>query len=85
MIGGGFGTAAFELLLPSAREIVRREALWPAGHQNECSMATARDMFCCTFGLHELAKFTLPSWPLPASSSCANAPLVQSAASTAMS
>jgi glucokinase len=31
VIGGGFGTAAFELLLPSAREIVRREALWPAG------------------------------------------------------
>jgi glucokinase len=31
VIGGGFGTAAFELLLPSTREIVRREALWPAG------------------------------------------------------
>jgi glucokinase len=31
VIGGGFGTAAFELLLPAAREVVRREALWPAG------------------------------------------------------
>ncbi len=31
VIGGGFGTAAFELLLPSAREVVQREALWPAG------------------------------------------------------
>ena len=31
VIGGGFGTAAFDLLLPSAREIVRGEALWPAG------------------------------------------------------
>ncbi len=31
VVGGGFGTAAFEQLLPSAREIVRREALWPAG------------------------------------------------------
>ncbi len=31
VIGGGFGTAAFEQLLPSAREAVRREALWPAG------------------------------------------------------
>ena len=31
VIGGGFGTAAFDLLLPAARETVRREALWPAG------------------------------------------------------
>ena len=27
MIGGGFGVAAFEFLLPSAREVVIREAL----------------------------------------------------------
>jgi glucokinase len=31
VIGGGFGTAAFDLMLPTARETVRREALWPAG------------------------------------------------------
>jgi glucokinase len=31
VIGGGFGVAAFELLLPAARETVLREALWPAG------------------------------------------------------
>jgi glucokinase len=31
VIGGGFGTAAFELLLPAAREVVEREALWPGG------------------------------------------------------
>src|SRR6185503_8946786 len=43
------------------------------GHQNECSMATPRVTFCCTFGLHELGKLTLPSFPLPASSSCAKA------------
>src|SRR5262249_26803537 len=48
----------------------------PCDHQNECSMATPRVTFCCTFGLHELGKFTLPSfctdW-LAASSSCARA------------
>lgn len=31
VIGGGFGIAAFDLLLPAAREVVRREALAPAG------------------------------------------------------
>lgn len=31
VIGGGFGVAAFELLLPTAREVVVREALAPAG------------------------------------------------------
>jgi glucokinase len=31
VVGGGFGVAAFELLLPSAREVLRREALVPAG------------------------------------------------------
>jgi len=31
VIGGGFGIAAFELLLPAAREVLRREALDPAG------------------------------------------------------
>jgi glucokinase len=31
VIGGGFGSAAFELLLPGVREVLRREALEPAG------------------------------------------------------
>jgi glucokinase len=31
VIGGGFGIAAFDLLLPSAREVLRHEALSPAG------------------------------------------------------
>lgn len=31
VIGGGFGIAAFDLLLPAAREVLRREALEPAG------------------------------------------------------
>jgi len=31
VIGGGFGVAAFELLLPAVREVVVREALAPAG------------------------------------------------------
>ena len=31
VIGGGFGIAAFDLLLPSAREVLEREALPPAG------------------------------------------------------
>jgi glucokinase len=31
VIGGGFGIAAFDLLLPSTRELLRREALVPAG------------------------------------------------------
>ncbi len=30
-IGGGFGTAAFDFLIGPAREVVRREALAPAG------------------------------------------------------
>jgi glucokinase len=31
VIGGGFGVAAFEFLLPAARDVVAREALAPAG------------------------------------------------------
>ena len=31
VIGGGFGIAAFDLLLPSAREVLERDALPPAG------------------------------------------------------
>ena len=31
VVGGGFGTAAFDLLLEPAREVVRREALPSAG------------------------------------------------------
>ena len=33
VVGGGFGTAAGELLLGPAREVVRREALAPAGDE----------------------------------------------------
>jgi glucokinase len=33
VVGGGFGTAAGELLLAPAREVVRREALAPAGDE----------------------------------------------------
>jgi glucokinase len=33
VVGGGFGTAAGELLLGPAREVVRREALAPAGEE----------------------------------------------------
>jgi glucokinase len=33
VVGGGFGTAAGELLLEPAREVVRREALAPAGDE----------------------------------------------------
>src|SRR5439155_6550477 len=35
VIGGGFGTAAFELLLPAVRPAVVREALAPAGEKLE--------------------------------------------------
>jgi predicted NBD/HSP70 family sugar kinase len=31
VVGGGFGTAAFDLLLEPAREVARREALPSAG------------------------------------------------------
>ncbi len=31
VIGGGFGIAAFDLLMPSCREVLQREALQPAG------------------------------------------------------
>jgi len=33
VVGGGFGVAAFEFLLPAAREVVAREALAPAGEE----------------------------------------------------
>ena len=33
VVGGGFGVAAFDLLLPSARLAVLTEALAPAGQQ----------------------------------------------------
>ncbi len=39
VIGGGFGVAAFELLLPSARLAVLTEALAPAGQQLEIERA----------------------------------------------
>jgi glucokinase len=39
VVGGGFGTAAGELLLAPAREVVRREALAPAG--GEVKLASA--------------------------------------------
>jgi glucokinase len=39
VIGGGFGVAAFELLLPSARLAVLTEALAPAGQQVEIELA----------------------------------------------
>ena len=39
LIGGGFGIAAFELLLPSARVAVLREALAPSGQELEIEPA----------------------------------------------
>jgi glucokinase len=39
VIGGGFGLAAFELLLPAARLAVLTEALAPAGQQVEIELA----------------------------------------------
>ncbi len=39
LIGGGFGVAAAELLLEPAREVVRREALAPAGDHVELGVA----------------------------------------------
>jgi len=39
VIGGGFGVAAFELLLPAARLAVLTEALAPAGQQVEIELA----------------------------------------------
>src|SRR5258708_10219437 len=38
-IGGGFGVAAFELLMPEARLAVLREALAPAGQQLQIELA----------------------------------------------
>jgi glucokinase len=40
VIGGGFGVAAFELLLPAARLAVLTEALAPAGQQVEIELAS---------------------------------------------
>jgi glucokinase len=39
LIGGGFGVAAADLLLEPAREVVRREALAPAGDNVELAVA----------------------------------------------
>lgn len=39
VIGGGFGVAAFDLLLPAAREAVRSEALAPSGDDLEIERA----------------------------------------------
>jgi glucokinase len=39
VIGGGFGVAAFDLLLPSVRPAVVREALAPAGEELEIRLA----------------------------------------------
>src|SRR4051812_38506856 len=59
----------------------------PSGHQKECSIATPRCTFACVCGLHELAKLTVPIFPvaLPASSSCATALTANNAAKNAMS
>jgi glucokinase len=40
VIGGGFGVAAFELLMPAARLAVLTEALAPAGQQVEIELAS---------------------------------------------
>ena len=40
VIGGGFGVAAFDLLLPAARLAVLTEALAPAGQQVEIELAS---------------------------------------------
>ena len=42
LIGGGFGVAAGELLLEPAREVVRREALAPAGDHVQLARGRAR-------------------------------------------
>jgi predicted NBD/HSP70 family sugar kinase len=39
VIGGGFGVAAFDLLLPAARLAVLTESLAPAGQQVEIELA----------------------------------------------
>lgn len=40
VIGGGFGVGAFDLVVPPAREVVRREALAPAGEDVRIVPAT---------------------------------------------
>src|SRR3954462_6098323 len=56
----------------------------PCDHQNECSMATPRVTFCCTFGLQELGNLTVPSFCAAeaASSSCAAALAAKKSAAT---
>src|SRR5438309_7342799 len=42
------------------------KALPPSVNQYECSIATPRSNCCCTAGLQDVGKFTLPSFSAPA-------------------
>jgi predicted NBD/HSP70 family sugar kinase len=43
LIGGGFGSAAFDLLVPAARGGVLQEALSPAGQELEIERAALQE------------------------------------------